>query len=65
MNVLLAEANVPYDQLLEMEIINPTMDTVDVCVVVGANDVVNPAARSENQAQFMVCQLLMLINLAL
>ncbi len=50
MNVLLAEANVPYDQLLEMEIINPTMDTVDVCVVVGANDVVNPAARSEKSS---------------
>jgi H+-translocating NAD(P) transhydrogenase subunit beta len=47
MNVLLAEANIPYDQLLEMEIINPTMDTVDVCIVIGANDVVNPAARTD------------------
>jgi H+-translocating NAD(P) transhydrogenase subunit beta len=47
MNVLLAEANVSYDQLLEMEIINPTMDTVDVCMVIGANDVVNPAARTD------------------
>jgi len=47
MNVLLAEANVSYDQLLEMEVINPTMDTVDVCIVIGANDVVNPAARSD------------------
>jgi NAD(P) transhydrogenase subunit beta len=47
MNVLLAEANVSYDQLLEMEIINPTMDTVDVCIVIGANDVVNPAARTD------------------
>ena len=47
MNVLLAEANVSYDQLLEMEAINPTMDTVDVCIVIGANDVVNPAARTD------------------
>jgi NAD(P) transhydrogenase subunit beta len=47
MNVLLAEANVPYDQLIEMEAINPTMDRVDVCLVIGANDVVNPAAREE------------------
>jgi NAD(P) transhydrogenase subunit beta len=47
MNVLLAEANISYDQLLEMEIINPTMDTVDVAIVIGANDVVNPAARTD------------------
>jgi NAD(P) transhydrogenase subunit beta len=47
MNVLLAEANVPYDQLIEMEAINPSMDRVDVCLVIGANDVVNPAAREE------------------
>jgi len=47
MNVLLAEANVPYDQLVEMEQINPSMDRVDVCLVIGANDVVNPAAREE------------------
>ena len=46
-NVLLAEANVPYDQLVEMEAINPSMDRVDVCLVIGANDVVNPAAREE------------------
>ena len=45
MNILLAEANVPYEQLVEMDNINPTMETVDVCVVIGANDVVNPAAR--------------------
>jgi NAD(P) transhydrogenase subunit beta len=50
MNVLLAEANVSYDQLLEMDIINPTMDTVDVCIVIGANDVVNPAARTEKSS---------------
>ena len=47
MNVLLAEANVPYDQLIEMEAINPSMDRVDVCLVIGANDVVNPAARED------------------
>jgi NAD(P) transhydrogenase subunit beta len=47
MNVLLAEANISYDQLLEMEEINPTMDTADVCIVIGANDVVNPAARTD------------------
>lgn len=47
MNVLLAEANVPYDQLIEMDDINPKMDTIDVCVVIGANDVVNPAALND------------------
>jgi len=47
MNVLLAEANVSYDQLVEMDDINPKMDTVDVCVVIGANDVVNPAALDD------------------
>jgi NAD(P) transhydrogenase subunit beta len=46
MNVLLAEANVPYDQLFEMESINPEFPQTDVVVVVGANDVVNPAARN-------------------
>ena len=47
MNVLLAEADIPYDQLVEMEAINPAMDRVDVCLVIGANDVVNPAARED------------------
>ena len=47
MNVLLAEANVPYDQLVEMENINPGMDMVDVAIVIGANDVVNPAATHD------------------
>ncbi len=47
MNVLLAEADVPYDQLKEMDEINPTMDTVDVAIVIGANDVVNPVARTD------------------
>ncbi len=50
MNVLLAEANVPYDQLCEMDAINPTMDRVDVCLVIGANDVVNPAAREDKSS---------------
>ncbi|MGA2853684.1 MAG: NAD(P)(+) transhydrogenase (Re/Si-specific) subunit beta [Verrucomicrobiota bacterium] len=50
MNVLLAEANVPYDQLQEMEAINPSMDRVDVCLVIGANDVVNPAAREDKSS---------------
>jgi NAD(P) transhydrogenase subunit beta len=47
MNVLLAEANVPYEQLAEMDEVNPIMPTVDVCMVIGANDVVNPSAREE------------------
>jgi len=47
MNVLLAEASVPYEQLVEMDAINPVMETVDVAVVIGANDVVNPAALDE------------------
>jgi NAD(P) transhydrogenase subunit beta len=47
MNVLLAEANVPYDELFEMDQINPEFPQTDVVVVVGANDVVNPAARNE------------------
>jgi H+-translocating NAD(P) transhydrogenase subunit beta len=46
MNVLLAEANVPYPQLFEMEQINPEFPRTDVALVIGANDVVNPAARS-------------------
>jgi H+-translocating NAD(P) transhydrogenase subunit beta len=47
MNVLLAEANVPYDQLYEMERINPELPQTDVAVILGANDVVNPAARED------------------
>ncbi|MCA9400950.1 MAG: NAD(P)(+) transhydrogenase (Re/Si-specific) subunit beta [Candidatus Omnitrophica bacterium] len=50
MNVLLAEANVPYDQLIEMDDINPTMETVDVAIVLGANDVVNPAALHDESS---------------
>ena len=47
MNVLLAEANVSYDVLVEPDDVNPTMDVVDVAVVIGANDVVNPSATEE------------------
>ena len=46
MNVLLAEANVPYPQLKEMDEINPEFPRTDVALVIGANDVVNPAARN-------------------
>jgi len=47
MNVLLAEADVSYDKLKEMDEINPTLDSVDVAIVIGANDVVNPSARTD------------------
>jgi len=47
MNVLLAEASVPYEQLVEMDAINPIMPTMDVAIVIGANDVVNPAATRD------------------
>lgn len=50
MNVLLAEANVPYPQLVEMERINAEFDRADVAVVIGANDVVNPAARHDRNS---------------
>ncbi|MBI3602674.1 MAG: NAD(P)(+) transhydrogenase (Re/Si-specific) subunit beta [Candidatus Omnitrophica bacterium] len=50
MNVVLAEANIPYDQLMEMDAINPLMENVDVAIVIGANDVVNPAARHDKSS---------------
>jgi NAD(P) transhydrogenase subunit beta len=50
MNVLLAEANVPYEQLREMDAVNPEFATADIALVVGANDVVNPAARHDRSA---------------
>jgi NAD(P) transhydrogenase subunit beta len=50
MNVLLAEANVPYDQLKEMDEINPEFPQTDVALVIGANDVTNPAARSDTSS---------------
>ena len=49
-NVLLAEANVPYDRLKEMDDINPEFSSTDVVLVVGASDVVNPAARTDKTA---------------
>ena len=50
MNVLLAEAEIPYDALVEMDEINPDMPQADVCLVVGANDVVNPSARADKSS---------------
>ncbi|QDL07942.1 NAD synthetase [Brasilonema octagenarum UFV-E1] len=50
MNVLLAEANVPYEQLHDMDDINPQFEQTDVALVIGANDVVNPAARSDTNS---------------
>ncbi|MCC5873288.1 MAG: NAD(P)(+) transhydrogenase (Re/Si-specific) subunit beta [Gammaproteobacteria bacterium] len=50
MNVLLAEANVPYEQLVEMDDINPRLPNTDVAIVIGANDVVNPAAREDENS---------------
>ena len=50
MNVLLAEANVPYDQLKEMDEINPGMEQMDIALVIGANDTVNPAARTDPES---------------
>jgi len=47
MNVLLAEADIPYDKLIEMDNINPSMTQVDIAIVLGANDVVNPVARTD------------------
>ncbi len=50
MNVLLAEADVPYDRLFELEAVNPDLGRAEVALVVGANDVVNPAARHDRQS---------------
>jgi NAD(P) transhydrogenase subunit beta len=50
MNVLLAEANVPYDRLYDMDEINAEFERADVCLVIGANDVVNPAARNDKSS---------------
>ncbi len=50
MNVLLAEADVPYEQLVEMDSINPVIHTIDVAIVIGANDVVNPSAREKEDS---------------
>jgi H+-translocating NAD(P) transhydrogenase subunit beta len=50
MNVLLSEANIPYEKLIEMDEINPDMQQIDVALVIGANDVVNPAARHDKSS---------------
>ncbi len=50
MNVLLAEAEIPYDKLIEMDEINPELPETDVALVIGANDVVNPAARHDKNS---------------
>src|SRR3977135_2655838 len=50
MNVLLAEANVPYDKLFDMDAINDEFSRADVALVIGANDVVNPAARNDRSS---------------
>ena len=50
MNVLLAEANVPYEQLVEPQDVNPIMSAIDIAIVIGANDVVNPAAREDESS---------------
>jgi NAD(P) transhydrogenase subunit beta len=50
MNVLLAEADVPYEQLYDLDEINPMFAETDVALVIGANDVVNPAARSDKSS---------------
>ena len=59
MNVLLAEADVPYEQLKEMDVVNPDFPATDVVLVLGANDVVNPQAKNDSSSPYMACQFLM------
>lgn len=60
MNVLLAESNVPYDRLLEPEEIDDDLANTDIVYVVGANDVVNPAARHDKNSPILECRSSML-----
>jgi H+-translocating NAD(P) transhydrogenase subunit beta len=62
MNVLLAEAEVPYEQLVEMDVINPEFAQTDVAIVLGANDVTNPAAASDPNSPIYGMPILQVAN---
>ena len=62
MNVLLAEADVPYPKLAEMEEANPQMATTDVAIVIGANDVVNPAAETDPSSPIYGMQIIKVLD---